>query len=553
MFQLGFILLCGLTFEGYGYLLHHTTSEDIFSRCFRLPSCHCDRYHKIMTCGGKVNPLSQVPNFPEDRFFRTANLTENNIVSLSEYAFTNLTAVTKINLEYNRLSTVDPKAFSGLRMNTLNISHNQLHTLGLSTHLGALDASNNRLHTISFSELTRTTLRILTVAHNQLHTIPLAGLETLTELDLSYNQLQTVPAALINMTKLRDLRIQHNPIKVFHASLDLFVFVGCHLETLYFGSAELQTWPTYLHWLRHLTTLSVHGINMTSLPPEAFKGLWYLTHLHIEDSRISTLSQNAFKELRYTTHLFIENTEMNRIPSAICDLNSLKLLKFSGNSLVDIRHLLPSCQTPMVEVDIAYLENNSFTSFPNTYNIFPNLTRLYVNNNPHLTAITSNTIPDGSAIKELHLDGNGFTSIPSALEKLQHLTKLEMNDNRIMSLSRTLHFPSLGTLSLNNNPIHSISQSVFINVTIDHLNLRNTGQTTIPRGVSGLDGARFYIDLRENPVRCTCALRWAKPWVETIKKPGLWQSGRSVIGYCVNYNTTRLDAYIRRSFDTLCH
>ena len=506
-----------------------------------------------MTCGGKANPLSQVPNFPEDRFFRTANLTENNIVSLSEYAFTNLTAATKIYLVYNRLSTVDPKAFSGLRMATLNISHNQLHTLRLSAHLGALDASYNQLHTISFSELTRTTLSVLAVAHNQLHTIPLAGLETLTELDVSYNQLQTVPAALINMTKLRDLRIQHNPIKVFHASLDLFVFVGCHLETLYFGSAELQTWPTYLHWLRHLTTLSVHGINMTSLPPEAFKGLWYITHLHIEDSKISTLSPDAFKELRYTTHLFIENTEMNRIPSAICDLNSLKLLKFSGNSLVDIRQVIPSCQTPMVEVDIAYLENNSFTSFPNTYNIFPNLTRLYVNNNPHLTAITSNTIPDGSAIKELHLNGNGFTSIPSALEKLQHLTKLEMNDNQIMSISRTLHFPRLGTLSLNNNPIHNISQSAFINATISHLNLRNTGQTTIPHGLSGLDGAIFWVDLRENPIRCTCALRWAKPWVETIKNTGFWASGRYVNGYCVNYNTTSLATYIRHDFDTECH
>ena len=323
------------------------------------------------------------------------------------------------------------------------------------------------------------------------------------------------------------------------------------MQYLVFGSPELQSWPTQLHWLRHLQTIYVHGLNMTSLPQDAFKGLWYVRSLHIEDSTVSSIHENALSELMNVANLFIENTGLHGIPAAICDLKSLRHLNVSGNHMRNSRHLVPSCPTPLLEVVSVYFDNNSLTSFPDIFSIFPNITRLYITNNPRLTTITSDKIPKGIHVntKYIYLNGNGFTTIPSALEKLTQLTHMELNNNHITSISRVLRFQNLSSLSLRNNPINNISPSAFVNTSgLYRLDLANTGLTTIPHALSGL-GENWRVDLQENPIRCKCALKWAKnlykaamSWVDT---------SRIYDGNCYGSNW-RLLSYMRRNI-TQCH
>ena len=518
------IVFLALTFESSGYLVAPSQS-----RCPRPPSCSCD-YHDVLTCGGKTNPISQVPIFLRNPTAKTANLTDNSITSLSGKPFTNLPTVSNLFLERNRISTIDPMAFSGLYLNTLNISNNQLRTLRLSDiHAQALDVSNNELYTLSLSGLTA--LKALVVAHNRLQTIPQTGLETLEKLDVSYNELQTVPETIKNMTKLRDLRIHYNPIKAIQPSFELLALVGCSLHTLYFGSPELQSWSTHLYYLRNLQTLSLNGLNMTLLQRDAFKGLGH------------TSIQN----------LFIENTGLQGIPAAICDFHSLRMLKFSDNLMSDSRHLVPSCQAPFLDVYSVYLDNNSLTSFPDIYSIFPNVTRLYINNNPRLTKISSHKIPNGKGTGFLYLNGNGFTSIPSALEKLTHLMQLELNDNKITSISRVLNFTNLHGLYLNSNPIHSISPSAFLKINRLTLSLVNTGQTTIPKALSAIKGMLWTVNLRQNPIRCTCTLKWAKPWLTTKHPCTSWCfPTHHLEGNCYGSNNATLYSYVMQN-TTLCH
>ena len=385
--------------------------------CPRPAACSCDsyHYHHVLTCGGKTSPLSHVPTFSTNSYANTLNMTDNHITSLPGNAFSHLTRMTAIYLNRNRILSVHSAAFSGLQR--------FLYTL-----------------------------------------------------DLSYNQLQTVPESLKTLEHLRDLRLQYNPIKLFQPSVEWFAILGTSLQAFNFGSPDLQTLPAHLSLLRHLKTLTIHGLKMSSLP----------------------------RDMQHVTSL--------------------------------------------------YLDSNSLTTFPSVYNMFPNLSELSIINNPGLTTIPSHAIPTGKHTRFVTLNGNGLTTVPLALEKLPYLTDLALNNNKITSISRALNFPHLAHLSLSGNPIHSFSSKAFTKIPfLTKLYLANTGQTTIPQALSAMHGNLWTIDLQHNPIHCTCALKWAKHWLETYVNTGMPYDSHNhkLLGTCQGSKTT-LDSYVKQN-TAHCH
>ena len=443
-----------------GYLLAPAVPTVSQHTCPRPAACYCVWPYKLY-CGGKTSPLSQVPTFPSNSYAKTLNMTDNHITSLPRNAFSHLTRVQTIYLNRNRISSVDPTAFSGLYLYTL---------------------------------------------------------------DLSHNQLQTVPESLKNLNRLRELRLEFNPIKQFQPSVEFFAYLGSTLQALHFGSPDLQAWPAHLNLMRYLKTLSVHGFKMTSLPQDAFNGLSNLQNLNLE------------------------NTGLPGIPASVCNIHTLKSLNFTANHISGGGHLFPSCH--MQQLTSLYLDGTSLTSFPSIFSMFPSMDKLYIHNNPGLTSIPSQAIPTGKSTHIISLNGNGFTTVPLALEKLTNLRELELDNNKITSVSRALNFPSVWRFSLNGNPIHSFSSSAFTKMSyMSRLYLANTGQTTIPQALSAIHMNSWTIDLQNNPIHCTCALKWVKHWIETYTNTGtLWDFHvHKLLGTCQGSKTT-LDSYIKQ-----CH
>nr|ABB21109.1 variable lymphocyte receptor A [Eptatretus stoutii] len=127
-----------------------------------------------------------------------------------------------LKLDYNKLSSLPPKAFHGLSSLTfLDLSYNQLQTLpaGVFDHLVNLDRLQldyNQLTSLPpkiFDKLTKLTL--LNLYENKLQRLPNGVFDKLTLLEKLYlnnNQLKRVPeGAFDKLQNIKDLRLNDNP------------------------------------------------------------------------------------------------------------------------------------------------------------------------------------------------------------------------------------------------------------------------------------------------------------------------------------------------------
>nr|ABB21042.1 variable lymphocyte receptor A [Eptatretus burgeri] len=130
----------------------------------------------------------------------------------------------RLDLNYNKLSSLPPKAFHHLsKLTYLSLSTNQLQTLppGVFDHLvalGTLHLNNNKLQSVPngvFDKLTQ--LKELALDTNQLQSLPKGVFDKLTQLtrlDLYTNQLQSLPHGVFDkLTELKELSLQNNQLR----------------------------------------------------------------------------------------------------------------------------------------------------------------------------------------------------------------------------------------------------------------------------------------------------------------------------------------------------
>nr|AIO08271.1 variable lymphocyte receptor C [Petromyzon marinus] len=128
----------------------------------------------------------------------------------------------RLELDYNKLASIDAKAFQGLpHITFLSLNNNQLQYLPVGVfdqleNLQDLRLYNNQLKSLRprvFDSLTKLTL--LNLGENQLQSIPAGVFDKLTNLnrlDLDTNQLQSVPhGAFDRLGKLQTILLLNNP------------------------------------------------------------------------------------------------------------------------------------------------------------------------------------------------------------------------------------------------------------------------------------------------------------------------------------------------------
>nr|ABB59082.1 variable lymphocyte receptor A [Eptatretus stoutii] len=157
--------------------------------------CTCNDQTKNVDCSSKG--LTAIPsNIPTDT--DRLELDYNKLSSLPSKAFHGLQSLTYLSLSYNELQTLPAGVFDELKnLETLWLEQNQLQTLpvGVFDHLVNLDK--------------------LYLRQNQLKSLPQGIFDHLTKLTilwLSYNELQRLPEGAFDfLEKLKMLQLTNNP------------------------------------------------------------------------------------------------------------------------------------------------------------------------------------------------------------------------------------------------------------------------------------------------------------------------------------------------------
>lgn len=209
------------------------------------------------------NYWSFVPSLIDGSGLKRYDLTYNNIVSIEDNSFENLTNLIELNLSHNNINVIQPKAFNKLKeIRKINLSHNQLNALPndlfLSTPLlEVLILSNN-------NELGR----LFTSDYNVKKSLGI---------DKSLRRLEINSANLVNLN-LND----------FDNLLELF------LRYNHFNETAKQ-----FHWPQTIQMIDLTGNPFNEIPSFFFGNSSALREIFLRQMPyLVTIRQNAFADLK---------------------------------------------------------------------------------------------------------------------------------------------------------------------------------------------------------------------------------------------------------------
>ena len=332
---------------------------------------------------------------------------ENNRLTKLPPEISQLTNLTHLNLKYNQLTVLPPELSQLTNLIILDLSGNRLTELppeiGQLTNLGELQLNGNQLTELptELSQLTK--LRYLHLHRNQLTELPpeISQLTNLIVLDLSVNQLTgPIPTELSQLTKLR---------------------------YLYLNGNQLTELPPEISRLTNLIVLNLGGNRLADLPPEISR----LTNLEILDLNGNQLTGPIPPEISQLTKLEWLGLNGNQltgpIPTELSRLTKLNRLDLSGNQLTGP---IPTELSQLTNFERLNLNGNQLTTLPPEIGQLTNLTRLGLNGN-QLTEPIPPELNQLTNLQWLDLSGNQLTEpIPPELNQLTNLQHLYLDSNQ---------------------------------------------------------------------------------------------------------------------------
>ncbi|XP_061112176.1 leucine-rich repeat and immunoglobulin-like domain-containing nogo receptor-interacting protein 1 [Conger conger] len=305
--------------------------------------CDCQQERLEVNCSARH--LSSAPEgFPRDAL--RLDLSRNRLKSLSRRQFAGLSVLRELDLSHNVLSVLEVEAFQGLlSLQTLHLRGNRLKIIPVGVFSGLpglrlLDLSQNEILVFldfTFRELG--SLRRLEAGENDLVFISpraFVGLPALTELNLDRCNLTSVPTeALSQLQGLSWLRFRrlslsslpNNSFRRLARLRELTVAQCTSLDTLA---------PNSLLGL-NLTSLTITGCNLTSVPYAPVHHLVYLRYLDLSHNPISAVRAHLLGDLLRLQELHLVGTGLLRVePGAFRGLAHFRLLNVSSNRLATL-------------------------------------------------------------------------------------------------------------------------------------------------------------------------------------------------------------------------
>lgn len=239
-----------------------------------------------------------------------------------------------------------------------------------------------------------------------------------------------------------------------------------------------------LRQLRHLRVLVIRGM-LQRIPGELNEVAGSLVRLEINNEGTRLLVLTGLKRMVDLTELRLQDCQLERLPSALLALTSLRTLDLQHNKLRTLEELLSLAHLRRLSsLKLAY---NRVLVLPASVAVLRGLVLLDLSNNqlqslpPALFTLRR--------LRRLLLAGNLLEELPSDVKALQLLTELDLSGNRLESLPSDL--------------FHGCTELRILNVAHNSLGL-------LPSGIAALSQL-CRLDLRGNsleelPAELGCCL-----------------------------------------------
>uniref|UniRef100_A0A669B182 Insulin like growth factor binding protein acid labile subunit n=1 Tax=Oreochromis niloticus TaxID=8128 RepID=A0A669B182_ORENI len=214
--------------------------------------------------------------------------------------------------------------------------------------------------------------------------------------------------------------------------------------------------------LTNLDFLNLQNGQLTTVDPQAFKGLGSLAHIHLERNRLRVLPGTVFQNTPNLASLSLHNNQLSRIEERLfAGLSQIWLLNLGWNSLTVLPetafHDLQGLRELILAGNrLAYLQ-------PQLFQNLGELKELDLTGN-YLKVIKANVFLKLTKLQKLYLAQNQIlTVVPRAFAGMKSLRWLDLTNNKVTSLhdDTFLGLHNLHVLRLSHNSITGIRPRTF--------------------------------------------------------------------------------------------
>ncbi|KAM3843682.1 leucine-rich repeats and immunoglobulin-like domains protein 1 isoform 2-T2 [Vipera latastei] len=330
------------------------------------------------------------------------------------------TWIVHLNLSHNKLTEIDPSAFTNLpKLREVRLNNNELTAIpslgAASAHITSLFLylGNNRisvLDTKAFNSLSRSLLT-LRLNKNRIVQLPVKAfkLPHLTQLELNRNRIRLIEGLTFHgLDSLEVLKLQRNNISKL-------------TDGAFWGLAKMEV----LH-LEHNVLTEVNGGSLY--------GLVSLQQFHLSNNLISSINPAGWNFCQKLNELSLSFNNLTRLDKgSLADLGSLEILHLSHNS---VSHIAEGVFKGLKSLRVLNLDHNEISgTIEDTSGAFTgleNLSMLTLFGNK-IKSVAKEAFSGLEALEHLNLGNNAIRSVQEdAFAKLKNLKELRINSESFL-------------------------------------------------------------------------------------------------------------------------
>lgn len=321
--------------------------------------CECPRAQHVL-CANRG--LRTVPESSQSA--RVLSLAGNFIGNLSALALARYSHVTRLDLQFNQIRRVHPKAFEKLvGLEELYLGHNLISTLhpgtfGRLQNLAVLYGNDNDIRELTgetFGKLeSLLRLRLDKNSIGVLSESVFKHCSSLMFLHLESNQLSHIHhKAFSSLTKLQFLNLSDNKqTQLRHTSL--FSQLRSLVTLLLSGNQITNIGSHVFRNLKKLNKLSLSNNNILRLENDTLKGLARLRDLAMDGNELTEVQAGVLEPLTRIEQLDLSDNRITRVDSAAFSrLARLRLLDLSNNRLRRISGSVFASNVALFQLDLS--------------------------------------------------------------------------------------------------------------------------------------------------------------------------------------------------------
>lgn len=394
--------------------------------------------------------------------FRSINLSSNALSLIEESAFSNVKDLQVLDLSYNALDTLvcfisDVNTLKRLfvQKNMLNqISKNMFANL---PSLELLDLSYNAIQSIEPSAFSRLKMLEIILLHNNrllsVLAINLQGLSALYKFDVSYTGIGNFTQAAVTSLQTTIFNCSHAQLSYIH--FDTFAEIE-HIEILDLSHNSLAAFEVNPKGMSSLEELYLNSNKITSISYISFAGLNELRELHLEFNNILTIHPKAFSPLKSLRILHLsDNRDLQVTGEVFSNLRVLVFLTMINNKKqFNFQHTenITSAQVDFSLCDIEDIDSLYVFNIKGVVSL--NLSRNLIG------FIDKKSFKAMPKLKQIDLSFNLIKTIePGSFINTNNVALLNLHRNQLSYFQHGVFqgLTNLLTLNLSNNVIHEFN------------------------------------------------------------------------------------------------